>query len=193
MEGIHQSVLNQEMIEYVDMKHYKIPYVRIGSFLSAMLVVANLALFSSCRKDIDERIKECYNANDTIINLSDLYPEEWDTVYYFTNACNLDDVEKRVGPVIRRLYGDIGDRILILNKKEKVKDNSHLNEVVCYKEYFPNYGQKNEGSVFVFRNRPPIVAIPREKANFLIRKIDDNTFWVIHHEEETQKDSLDSK
>ena len=174
-------------------KHYKIPCIRTGLFLNAMLIVANLALFSSCRKDIDERIKECYNANDTIINLSDLYPEEWDTVYYFTNACNLDEVEKRVGPVIRRLYSDIGDRILILNKNQKVKDNSHLNEVVCYKEYFPNYGQKNEGSVFVFRNRPPIVAIPREKANFLIRKIDDKTFWVIHHEEETQKDSLDSK
>jgi hypothetical protein len=140
---------------------------------------------SSCSKDIDERIKECYNANDTIINLADLYPEEWDTVYYFTNACNLDMVEKRVGPVIRRLYGDVGDRILILNKNKKVKDNSHLNEVVCYKEYFPNYGQKNEGSVFVFRNRQPIIAIPREKANFLIRKIDDNSFWVIHQEEET--------
>ena len=58
-------------------------------------------------------------------------------------------VEKRVGPVIRRLYGDVGDRILILNKNKKVKDNSHLNEVVCYKECFPNYGQKNEGSVLI--------------------------------------------
>ena len=73
------------------------------------------------------------------------------------------------------------------NKNQKVKDYSHLNEVVCYKEYFPNYGQKIDGSVFVFKNRPSIVAIPREKANFLIRKIDDNTFWVIHQEEEAQK------
>jgi len=175
------------------LKHYKIPCIRTGLFLNAMLIVANLALFSSCRKDIDERIKECYNANDTIINLSDLYPEEWDTVYYFTNACNLDEVEKRVGPVIRRLYSDIGDRILILNKNQKVKDNSHLNEVVCYKEYFPNYGQKIDGSVFVFKNRPSIVAIPREKANFLIRKIDDKTFYVIHQEKGTKNDSLDSK
>ena len=168
------------------MKHYKIPCVRIFFFLSAMLVVASLILFSSCSKDIDERIKECYNANDTIINLSDLYPEEWDTVYYFTSACNLDEMERRVGSVIRKLYGDVGSRILILNRNKKVKDNSHLNEVVCYKEYFPNYGQKIEGSVFVFRNRQPIVAIPREKANFLIRKIDDNTFWVIYQEDETQ-------
>jgi hypothetical protein len=158
-----------------------------------MLVVAIITFFSSCSKNIDERIKECYNNNDTIINLSELYPEEWDTVYYFTNACNLDDMERRVGPVIRKLYVDVGSRILILKRSQEEKDNSHLNEVVCYKEYFPNYGQRIEGSVFVFKNRPPIVAIPREKANFLIRKIDDNTFWVIHQDVETQKDSLYSK
>ena len=58
------------MIEYVDIKHYKIPCIRTGLFLSAILIVANLALFSSCRKDIDERIKECYNANDTNDNKS---------------------------------------------------------------------------------------------------------------------------
>jgi hypothetical protein len=150
-----------------------------------IVFVANLTFFSSCSKEIDERIKECYNNNDTIINLADLYPEEWDTVYYFTNACNLDEMERRVGPVIRKLYGDVGSRILILNRNQKKKDNSHLNEVVCYKEYFPNYGQKIVGSVFVFRNRQPIVAIPRKKANFLIRKIDDNAFWVIYQENET--------
>ena len=103
-------------------------------------IVVVVSLLSSCSKDIDERIKECYNNNDTIINLSDLYPEEWDTVYYFTNVCNLDEMEKRVGPVMRKLYGDVGSRILILNRNQKVKDNSHLNEVVFYKEYFPNYG-----------------------------------------------------
>ena len=58
------------MITRTDPVIPKIPCIRTGLFLNAMLIVANLALFSSCRKDIDERIKECYNANDTIINLS---------------------------------------------------------------------------------------------------------------------------
>ncbi len=38
-----------------------------------LIVVVVVCLLSSCSKDIDERIKECYNANDTIINLADLY------------------------------------------------------------------------------------------------------------------------
>ena len=155
------------------MKHSKIPHIIIYSFLSPILFITYIFFISSCSRDIDRKIKDCYNSNDTIINLSDLYPEEWDTVYYFTNAYNLDSMEKRVGPIIKKLYRDVGDRILILDNKK---------EVVCYKEYFPNYGQKIEGSLFLFKNNPNMIAIPREKANFRIRKRDDNSFWVIHQE-----------
>ncbi len=169
-------------MKYVETKHYKILFIRNGLFLSSILFITFLTLFSSCSKDIDGKIEDCYNANDTIINLADLYPEEWDTVYYFSNACQIEEMENRVGPVIRRLYGDVGDRILILNRNQKVKDYSHLNEVVLYKEYFPNYGQKIKGALFVFKGDPNMIAIPREKANFIIRKRDENSFLVIHHE-----------
>lgn len=157
----------------VDMKHYKTPYIRAYSFLMFILFITSFMFISSCSRDIDRKIKDCYNSNDTIINLSELYPEEWDTVYYFTNAYNLDSMEKRVGSVIRKIYGDVGDRILILNKGKGV---------VYYKEYFPNYGQQIEGALFLFKNNPNMIAIPREKANFRIRKRDDNSFWVIHQE-----------
>lgn len=170
------------MIKYVDMKHYKILLIRNILFLIPTLFIAFLTFFSSCNKDIDRKIEDCYNANDTIIYLADLYPEKWDTVYYFTSACKIEDMEKRVGPVIRRLYGDVGDRILILNKNKNPRDYTDLSKVVLYKEYFPNYGQKIEGSIFSFKKRSKILAIPREKAKFVIRKIDDDTFWVIHQD-----------
>lgn len=164
------------------MKHYKILLIRNILFLIPTLFIAFLTFFSSCNKDIDRKIEDCYNANDTIIYLADLYPEKWDTVYYFTSACKIEDMEKRVGPVIRRLYGDVGDRILILNINKTPRDYTDLSKVVLYKEYFPNYGQKIEGSIFSFKKRSKILAIPREKAKFVIRKIDDDTFWVIHQE-----------
>lgn len=169
-------------MKYAEMKHCKILFIRNSLFLSSILFIIFFTLFSSCGENLDERIKDCYNSNDTLINLSDLYPEEWDTVYYFTNACDLDSIEKRVGPVIKRLYGDVGDRILILNKNKNVKDYSQLNEVVLYKEYFPNYGQEIKGARFVFKNDADMIAIPRNKANFIIRKRDEKSFWVIHQE-----------
>ncbi|MCR4769610.1 MAG: hypothetical protein K5874_05305 [Bacteroidaceae bacterium] len=151
------------------MKHYRIHYNKSYSFRIIGLFIA--LSFSSCCRDIDKKIEDCYNANDTVISLSDLYPEEWDTLYYFSNAYNLEMMEKRVEPIIGKLYEDVGDRILILNKE---------NEVVYYKEYFPNYGQKRKGAVFLFKDDPDMIAIPREKTKFLIRKRDEDSFWIFY-------------
>ena len=51
-----------------------------------------------------------------------------------------------------------------------------------YKEWDMYYGQDLEGAIFHFKNAPIIKAIPREKANFIIRKRDEDSFWVIHQE-----------
>lgn len=165
------------------MKHYKILLIRNYLFLSPLLFITFLILLSSCNKDIDGKIEDCYNANDTIINLADLYPEEWDTVYYFTSACRIEDMEKRVGPVIRRLYRDVGDRILILNNNKKTRDYTHLSKVIYYKEYFPFWEQEQiKGALFIFKNDPKVIAISRKKAIFTIRKRDEKSYWVIHKE-----------
>ena len=174
---------NQKTIKYVDMKHYKILSIRNNLFLIPITFITSLIFLSSCNKDIDRKIEDCYNANDTIINLADLYPEEWDTVYYFTGDCRIEDMEKRVGPVIRRLYEDVGERILILSKNKNPRDYTHLSEVVYYKEYFPFWEQEQiKGALFIFNNDTKIIAIPRKKANFTIRKRDEKSFWVIHQE-----------
>ena len=154
------------------MKHYKILFIRNNNFLNSILLIAFFALLSSCSKDIDGKIEDCYNANDTIINLSDLYPEEWDTVYFF-GSCSAEDIANRIGPVIYNLWGDLGDKMLILNKKK---------EVIYYKEWDMYYGQSLEGALFRFSNDSNMIAIPREKTKFLIRKRDEKSFWVIHQE-----------
>ena len=51
-------------------------------------------------------IKDKYNSHDTIINLSDLFPEEWDTVYFF-GACSAEEIAKRTG---NRSHQDMGNR-----------------------------------------------------------------------------------
>ena len=129
-------------------------------------------LFSSCIRNIDSKIEKCYNSNDTLVNLSDLYPEEWDTVYFF-GACSLEDIEKRIGPVINHLWTDVGNKMLILNKRK---------EIVYYKEWDMYYGQDLKGAFFRFKNAPVMIAIPRQKANFIIRKRDEKSFWVIYQE-----------
>lgn len=137
----------------------------------AFLIGIVIFLFS-CGKDINSKIKNCYYANDTIINLYDIYPEEWDTVYFF-GSCSAEEIANRVGPVIYRLWGDLGDKMLILDKKK---------DVIYYKEWDMYYGQDLEGALFCFDNDSTMIAIPREKSKFLIRKRDEKSFWVIYQE-----------
>ena len=82
-------------------------------------------------------------------------------------------IKKRIGSVINHLWCDVGNKILILNKRK---------EIVYYKEWDMYYGQDLEGAIFHLKNAPIIKAIPREKANFIIRKRDEDSFWVIHQE-----------
>lgn len=154
------------------MKFYKMLYHKIKLKACLILVIGNVISLLSCNRDIDSKIKDSFNSNDTIINLSDLYPEEWDTVYFFGN-CSLDNISKRLGISVKNLSLDFGERIFIVNKRKVI---------IYYKEWLPNYGQEIKGALFQFKKDSMIIAIPREKANFIIRKRDEKSFWVIHQE-----------
>lgn len=143
------------------MMHCKIHYIETNMYLRLLFFLSSISLLSSCANELDRKIEVCYNAKDTLVFFSDIYPEEWDTLYYFTAACQMEDMEGRVGPIIRKLWGDVGDRILILDKKKNV---------VCYKEFFPNYGQDIEGTIFDSEKWPKIVALPRNDTKFLVQK-----------------------
>lgn len=118
----------------------------------------------SCSNDIDKKVEDDFNANDSLIDISKLYPEKWDTMFYITNACSYLTIVKRIGPLYEGLWQDVGDKILIMNDKEK--------RIVYYKEWDPNYGQSPKGIIFVFRNNADIIAIPRNKAKFHIKQND---------------------
>lgn len=158
------------MIRFSDMKHYKNLYHNFFLKICIVFLIGNVISLFSCQKDIDSKIKDCYYANDTIINLYDLYPEEWDSVYFF-GSCSAEEIAKRTGPVIYSLWGDLGDKMLILNKNK---------DVIYYKEWDMYYGQELKGALFHFNNDSIIIAIARKNATFLIRKRDEKSFWVIH-------------
>jgi len=170
MEDMITKSPNQTMTKYSDMKHCKTLYHSIYMIACKVVLIGIFFFLWSCNRNIDTKIKDCYNSNDTIIKLSDLYPEEWDTVYFF-GSCSVSDIAKRTGPVIYNLWHDVGDKMLILNKK---------NEVVYYKEWDMYYGQNLEGAIFRFNSDSIMIAIPRKDAKFLIKKRDEDSFWVIY-------------
>jgi len=142
----------------------------IISMVITIILLFGVGLFSSCDRSINYKIEQCYKRGDTIIYLSDLYPEEWDSAYFITNVWSLVDIVNYFGPFVQKYYYDVGDRLFLINKREKV---------VYYHEWFVNYGQKIKGAIFIYKGHPQMLALPRERAKFLIRKRDEDSFWVI--------------
>ncbi len=148
---------------------FKIQHIRTNSIITVILLCGLLVNFTSCNnRDIDCLIRESYESNDTIIRLSDLYQEDWDTVYFF-GACSMEDIDKRLGRSYN-IWEDIGDKMLITNQS---------GNIVYYKEWDMVVEGQFEGAAFILNNDSLINAIPREKAIFRIRKRNDKSFWVI--------------
>lgn len=151
-----------------DMKFFKTKcksyYALLGFTLLAMLMI-----LASCSNDIDSKIERCYNENDTIIQMSDLYPQEWDTMFYIMGDPSPEEVERKLGYGYRYLTQDTGDKLLLINNQKGV---------VYYKEWEMIYDQKIVWPIFIFDEGTKVIAIPRDSAKFLIRKRDKDSFWV---------------
>jgi len=128
-----------------------------------------LSVFISCSRDIDSKIVNCYNSNDTIFLMSDFFPEEWDTLYFLSGDPSPSEVVRRLGPGFIYLTVDTGDKMLLLTREKKV---------VYYKEWDMAYDQKIEGSFFLYRGPEKIISISRDQAIFLIKKRDENSYCV---------------
>lgn len=151
-----------------DMMQYKILHINSNTLIIKVFIFFFTINLSSCNNnDIDSKIEDCYEANDTVIYLSDLYQEDWDSVY-FIGACSMEEIQNRTG--VRLRWEDIGPKMLILNKNKGV---------IYHKEWDIPCENNLTGAVFQINNNSIINAIPREKAKFLIKKRDNKSYWVI--------------
>ncbi len=107
--------------------------------------MSSALLFGSCsnRNDFDNIVannfEECTEQNNNcIVDFSKIMKFEWDTMYYFSGANSLEDINKSLGFEFKE-FTDIGDRIIFLNN----------GKVVYQKEWFPNPSEELKGVVFV--------------------------------------------
>lgn len=177
MNTNNKTMTNKKAMKQEETIQCRIQCDKYCYFTHFIIFVLCLFMFS-CSNDIDTKIKDCYNSGDTIVNLYDLYPEEWDSVYYFSNVYAMHDIIKRIGSDAGHFYQDVGSRLYIMNNQGRI---------IYYKEWFVNYGQRIKGSIFVFNGdfdggETDMIAIPRNNSKFIIRKRDEYTYWVIHEE-----------
>jgi hypothetical protein len=129
-------------------------------------------LFQSCSKRnafdrlIERQFNKCNNKNVCIIDLSKVIKSDWDTMYYFTNAYSLGEIDSILGFHLKE-YIDVGDRMVLINKNRNV---------VYYQDWFP-FPSDEVKDVVIFDTDKTYFVVEREKAIFSIRK--ENDFYFL--------------
>lgn len=140
--------------------------------LLMIFLIAVATVFQSCSKRnafdrlVEKQFEKCTGRDTCIIDLSKAIGSDWDTMYFFSNAYSLSEIDSILGFHLKE-YVDVGSRIIL------TKGNS---EVVYYQEWFP-YPSNEAKDVAVFDTDREHFAIERQKAVFSIRK--ENRFYFL--------------
>lgn len=128
-----------------------------------ILIGLSITLLNCCsnKKDFDNIVasewEKCNNKEECIVNLAVLMDFKWDTMFYFSSAYSLEEINKELGFKLEK-FTDIGDRVLFINK----------GKIVYQKEWFPNADKPVEGVVFMLNDDK--FKINRSKAKFKVKK-----------------------
>lgn len=131
----------------------------MNKYPTYLLIIAIGTLFVSCRIDIDKRItkhwRHCPDTANCIVDMTEIIEGNWDTMYYFSNSYNLEDIASELGdfPIS---YNDVGDRIFF------VKDKT----IIYYKEWFP-YPEQSDESIYI---PCQMLKVTKELSKFKIKK-----------------------
>lgn len=128
------------------------------------LIILFTIVLTSCesQSDFEKSIWNQYdNSKDSCqVNFSDFLPNQWDTVWYFSNKFEWDDIYREMG-FNPDCFIDVGDRIVFVKNRK----------VVYYQEWFPYY--KIKAWVGFDDDK---FCVPRDSAVFSAKKVN---FWGI--------------
>jgi hypothetical protein len=107
-----------------------------------MIGFCMLLIACSDKNDIDniisEKWEQCGDKSNCIIDFANSMQFQWDTMYFFSGANSLEDINKELGFSYTQ-WEDIGDRVIFLNK----------GKIVYHKDWFPTADEPVKGAVFI--------------------------------------------
>ena len=106
---------------------------------------------------VSKKWEQCINKSDCIIDFSQSMNFEWETMYYYSGANSLEDINNDLGFELKE-YTDVGDRIIFLNK----------GKVVYQQESFKYPSKPIEG--IIFETNLNKFKLSRKESQFRVRK-----------------------
>lgn len=122
----------------------------------------------SHNKDIDKLVMDveanCVKNEDCIVDFSKEIDGDWDTMYFFSGANSLEDINMVLGFELKD-FTDIGDRILFLKG----------NKIIYQKEWSFNNENNLKGIIFV----PETIFFKYDKENCKFKILKNNEVYYL--------------
>lgn len=150
MTAIHK---NNDYINKQDL--YRKNYLQIAARLAC--IICTLFIIScQNRNDLNKIISDSWPRDSVtcIIDFSTCFDFTWDTMYYFSGKCSLEDIEKELGIKFDYYYDDVGDRVVFL----------YQGNIVYQQSWFYNPENKLEGVFFDTQER--MFKVGKDRAKF---------------------------
>ena len=131
--------------------------------LNNLFVIGLLLLISSCEdyNDIDRLVIKEWEATRSnkccVVDFSKTLFFDWDSMYYFSGAYSLEDINKYLGRKVDS-FTDIGDRVVFVN-------NGYI---IRHYEWCKYFDGEPQGVVFSVNSNT--FSIDKNKAIFLVQK-----------------------
>ena len=107
-------------------------------YLGTFLFIASC---STNRNDFDSIVsnewEKCKGTTNCTIDFANLLSFKWDTMFFYSGACSLEDINKDLGFGLKE-FTDTGDRVIFLNK----------GKVVYQKEWYTKPSEPPVGTIF---------------------------------------------
>ncbi len=138
----------------------------LGRMKNIILAVIVCLFIVSCsnKNDIDNIVfkewNKCLEKDNCKVDFAQLMTFDWDTMYYYSAAYSLEDINKEIGFELQKFI-DVGDRVIFLNK----------GSFAYQQEWFYNPEEQFKG-VFFDTNMSKF-KISKKDAIFSVKKIND--------------------
>lgn len=125
-----------------------------------MIFLTSCNNFNEIDHAVINKYKECVNKDSIVIDFSKEVSFDWDSMYYFSGAYSLENINSVLG---RKIYGwtEVGDRLIFVFR----------GRIVRHYEWFKEADSSPCGTVFLFENRD-FFSVSRFQSKFFINKKD---------------------
>lgn len=130
---------------------------KLLTFLIVCIFMIDCTNNNNFERIVSKEWTKCDGDINCTIDFAVIMPFEWDTMYYYSGANSLEDINKDLGFELKE-FADIEDRILFLKN----------NKVVYQKEWFNNPDEELKGVIFVTDLKT--FKVDKSNAKFKLRK-----------------------